>query len=317
MEGSDRTESANLALHGQKVLIFGAAGQDGRYVDEACRRLGGSVRGVSRSTDPACDVSHADEVEQLIGEFCPDYVFHLAAESRTAHAALFENHAAIATGALNILESIRRHAPSARVLLVGSAVQFRNTGAPINERDVFQASSPYAASRIYSVYLARYFREHMGISTYIAYLFHHESPFRSAHHTSMMIASAAARAALGRDGSFAIGDIGVEKEWAFAGDIVQAMLHLVLQDKITECVIGTGQGYTIKEWLNACYGYVGLDWHDYVRSESGFVAEYKRLVSDPETIFSLGWRPGVGISELAALLVDSAKAELIANGSCS
>lgn len=301
----------SAAMHGKRVLIFGASGQDGPYLEAACRKRGAEVHGYSRRTRPSCDVANFDEVEQTVSRYKPDYVFQLAAESRTAHDAVFDNHKAIAGGALNVLEAVKRHAPAARVLLAGSGLQFRNTGRPIHEDDPFEAASPYAAARIYATYLARYYRQKMGVAAYVAYLFHHESPARGPRHTSKMIALAAAKAALGQREVLQLGDISVEKEWAFAEDIVEGMLHLVLQDAVFECVVGTGEGRSIKEWLQVCYGAAGLDWRDFVTQKVGFVAEYPKLVSSPETIKKLGWAPKVSFAELADMMMAAARAELM------
>lgn len=297
-------------MKGCKVVIFGSNGQDGTFVESACRNRGAEVVGFSRSTNPACDVSRYEAVENVIREARPDYVFQLAAESRTSHDALFANHRAIADGAVNILEATYRHAPQARVLLASSGLQFVNQGQPINETAPFVAESPYAAARIYATYLARYYRERMGMRTYVAYLFHHESPSRSARHTSKMIALAAARARQGSDGYIALGDINVEKEWAFAGDIAEGMVLLATQDMVSEAVVGTGVGHTIRDWAEACYACVGLNWQDYVSTRPGFVPEYPRLVSDPGTLRALGWQPRVSMTELARIMVEAARNEL-------
>ena len=303
-------------MRGRKVLIFGSAGQDGAYVELSCRRRGAEVVGFSRSTRPSCDVSQFEQVENVIRESQPDYVFHLAAESRTSHDALFANHRAIADGSVNILEAVRRHVPQARVLIAGSGLQFVNQGHPIHETDPFIANSPYGAARIYATYLARYYREWMGLRTYVAYFFHHESPSRSARHTSKMIALAAAQANQGRGGGhISLGDISVEKEWAFAGDIAEGMVWLVLQDQVPEAVVGTGVGHTIRDWAEACYAYVGLDWQDYVSTQPGFVPEYNHLVSDPRTLRGLGGQPLVSMTELAQIMVEAARKELVESAS--
>ena len=41
-----------------------------------------------------------DQVEQLIKEYHPTFIFHLAAKSTTQHNAIFENHETISTGTL-------------------------------------------------------------------------------------------------------------------------------------------------------------------------------------------------------------------------
>jgi GDPmannose 4,6-dehydratase len=241
-------------------------------------------------------------VDHCIREHRPALVFHLAAHSTTRHEALFESHSAISTGTINILEAVYRSNPATKVFITGSAVQFHNDGKPISETAPFEASSPYSLSRIHSVYAARYYRS-LGVKTYVGYLFHHESPQRKPNHMSQKIILAAKRIKAGSNETLEIGDLSVEKEWTFAGDVAGAMLKLVSQDAVHEAVIGSGEAHSIQEWVECCFSQLGLDWRKHVRQISGFEPEFRRLVSDPRTIFSLDWRPVVGFSRLAAMMI--------------
>ena len=288
------------------AIIFGINGQDGHYLSELCKANGITVIGVSRSGGEWLqgDVSNREQTESLIKTHLPQYVFHLAANSTTRHDAVFENHETISTGTLNILEAVKRHCPSTKVFITGSGLQFVNTGAPISEHDEFEASSPYSVARIQSVYAARYYRS-LGIRAYVGYLFHHESPFRKPNHVSKMIALAVQRIAAGSGEFIELGDISVEKEWAFAGDVAQGILTLVEQDEVFEAVIGSGVAYSIQDWLEECFNVIGKDWREHTRLREGFTPEYKRLVSNPSTMQSLGWVPSVDFPGLAAIMLNS------------
>jgi GDPmannose 4,6-dehydratase len=287
----------------EHALVFGSGGQDGRYLSSLCRVNGIEPIGCSKSPGPwiTGDVADYRVVEGLIKQFRPRYIFHLAAISTTRHEALFENHAAISTGTLNILEATRLFAPAARVFLAASGLQFKNTGQPIRETDEFEATSPYAAARIQSVYAARYFRSR-GLHVYAGYLFHHESPLRAESHLTKMIADLARRAESGGTETLEIGDLTVEKEYTFAGDVVRAIFRLVLQDEVFEAAIGSGKAYSVHQWLDACFQGSGKSWDRYVRSIDGYVPEYRRLVSDPRTMHKLGWTPMVQFPQLARML---------------
>jgi len=286
-----------------KAIIFGANGQDGHYLHELCKLKGIEPIGVSRTGDwLRGDVACYDQVELLISKHQPDYVFHMAAKSTTRHDALFENHETISTGTLNVLEGVKRHCPNARVFITGSGLQFKNTGTPISEHDEFDASSPYCIARIQSVYAARYYRS-LGIRAYVGYLFHHESPLRKANHVSMMIAQAVQRISNNSKEVIELGDIGVKKEWSFAGDIAKGIYTLIEQDDVFEAVIGSGISYSITDWLEQCFGLIGKEWRDHVRFQQGFIPEYRCLVSDPATIHALGWAPEVNLKELARMMI--------------
>ncbi len=293
-----------------KAVIFGANGQDGYYLHQLCLCKDIEPTHVSRTGNGIqSDVSNFGQVEQIIRDNRPDYVFHMAANSTTHHDALFENHETISTGSINILEAVRRHCGDARVFITGSGVQFKNTGEPISEFDEFEPNSAYSVARIQSVYTARYYRS-LGVRVYVGYLFHHESPLRKQNHVSKIITSATKRIADGSDEVIELGDLEVKKEWLYAGDVAKAIFTLVEQEGIFETTIGSGVAYSIKDWLDQCFEIIGKDWRDFVILREKYTPEYRCLVSNPTTIFNLGWAPTVSFPELAKMMLQSKDANI-------
>lgn len=286
-----------------KVIIFGASGQDGFYLTKLLQSINIEVIAVSRSKNfIQTDMASFTEVSLLIQNAQPDYIFHLAANSTTKHDALFENHQTIATGTLNILEAVKQFSPHTKVFISGSGLQFINTGNPIKESDPFAANDAYSISRIQSVYAARYFRS-IGLKVYVGYFFNHDSPLRSERHVTKMISEAAKRIAAGSNEKLEIGDMSVIKEWSFAGDIVKGIWLLVNQDNVLEANISSGEGHSIKEWIEQCFKIIDKDYNDYVIVNRNFTTTYKKLVSDNSLIDSLGYKPSITFSELANMMI--------------
>jgi GDPmannose 4,6-dehydratase len=283
-----------------KAIIFGIQGQDGFYLRELLLSKKIEVLGVSRTNKQFIigNLNNLEFVANLIKTTKPDFVFHFAANSTTSHDALFENNETIGTGTFNLLESVYKFSKHTKVFLAGSAVQFENKGLPINEHTSFSANSPYAVSRIQSVYAGRYYRS-LGLKVYVGYFFNHDSPLRSERHINQKIVLAVSRISKGSREKIEIGDINVEKEFNFAGDFMVAVWSLINQDRIFEAVIGSGKVYRIKDWIDICFDRINKCPEDYVRETSFFNSEYKRLVSDPTLIFSMGYQPKCGILELA------------------
>ncbi len=287
------------------AIIFGINSQDGIYLKEILESKNINVIGVSRSIGAWKTGNIADYgfVSELITSEKPAYIFHLAANSTTKHDVLFENHETISTGSLNVLESVKLYSPKTKVFITGSDVQFKNTGNPIKETDEFEGNSPYSVARIQSVYAARYYRS-LGIKTYVGYLFHHESPYRKHHHISKLTTDFIKSINTETTEKLVLGDINVKKEWAYAKDIAEGIFALVNQDVICESTIGTGEIYSIKEWLINCFMIKGLNWENYVvTKDSDFKPEYNVLQSNSETIFGLGWKPQTDFEELARIMM--------------
>ncbi len=286
------------------AIIFGSNGQDGHYLSLLLQQEGYEVIGVSRSgNNLSADITKYEEVAYLIKNTNPAFIFHLAANSTTRHDALFENNDTIGTGTINILEAVKNFSPSTKIFISGSGLQFVNNEVPIKETDAFEARDAYSVSRIQSVYAARYYRR-LGLKIYIGYFFNHDSPQRTERHMAMKIAAFAKRIKNGNEEKLEIGDITVIKEWTYAGDVVKGIWTLVQQNEISEANIGSGLGFSIEEWLNACFNYIGKDYKEYILLKNNFIPEYKQLVSDPSLIFSLGWKPTISFIQLAQMMVD-------------
>ncbi len=286
------------------AIIFGANGQDGFYLTKLLSAIGYKVMGVSRAAGfLSTNIAIFDEVAALIKQNKPEYIFHLAANSTTRHDAVFENHATISTGTINILEAVKNFSPDTKVFISGSGLQFENNNAPIKESDKFEARDPYSVSRIHTVFAARYYRR-LGLKIYVGYFFNHDSPRRSERHMAMKIAAFTKRIKNNNSEKLEIGDISVIKEWAYAGDVVDGIMKLIAQNEVYESNLGSGLGYSIEDWLVVCFKHIGKNWQDHVVLKNDFTPEYKMLVSDPALIFSLGWKPKTSFDILAQMMVD-------------
>ncbi len=287
------------------AIIFGAGGQDGYYLTKLLGEQDIEIVGVSRRKGYInIDTADYESVSQLIKYHRPEYIFHLAANSTTRHDAMFENHATVSTGTLNILEAVKSFSPATKIFISGSGLQFRNENRPIKETDPFEARDAYSVSRIQSVYAARYFRT-LGLKVYIGYFYNHDSPMRTERHMAKRIAEAVKRIGSGSSEKIEIGDIEVVKEYTYAGDVVKGIWTLVNQESISEANIASGKGYSIKDWLQECFSLVNKEWEDYVTIKEDFTPEYNQLVSDPSLIFSLGWKPEVSFHELATIMMSA------------
>lgn len=287
------------------ILIFGMSGQDGFYLKKICEARGYNVIGVSRSAGNWLQgsVTNKGLVVDLIINHQPYCVFHLAANSSTRHDLIYENNETICNGSIHILEAVYKHSKHTKVFLSGSGLQFLNKGLPIKETDEFFASSPYAAQRIYTTYLARYYRT-LGIQTYIGYFFHHDSPLRADRHLNIKIVNAAIYIKAGNEEIIELGNTDVIKEFNHAADMMNAIWILVNQGKIFEAVIGSGKGYTISDWIEICAEITGINLHKFVTIKNGFIAEFDKLICDPVTISKLGWIPAYNIRTLAATIIE-------------
>ncbi|MGF7079850.1 GDP-mannose 4,6-dehydratase [Mucilaginibacter sp. UYCu711] len=289
-----------------KALIFGSNGQDGKFLSNLLQKQKIEVIGVSRSNATVIgNVADNEFVSSIVKLHKPEYIFHFAANSTTRHAALFENHEAISTGTINVLEAAKLYSPQSKIFLSGSAMQFENKSLPIDEKTPFEASSAYSVSRIHSVYAGRYYRSTFGLPVYVGYFFNHDSQLRSVAHVNQKIAHAVNQVALGKSEKLELGNIDVKKEFNYAGDVVDAVWKLVNQNDIFEAVIGSGEAFSIKQWAKYCFEKINKDYQKYVTISANFTPEYSTLVSNPALIKSIGWEPKVNFYQLADIMMEN------------
>src|SRR4051794_14674891 len=121
-----------------RVLITGVAGFVGRHLAAHLFGEGGQeIWGLTRTGRPvdgldprvrlvAADLQEQDAVETAIEQTRPDVVYHLASQASVALslkdplATMMNN----VVGQVHLLEACAKHAPSARILIVGSNEEY-------------------------------------------------------------------------------------------------------------------------------------------------------------------------------------------------
>jgi GDPmannose 4,6-dehydratase len=139
-------------------------------------------------------------------------------------------------------------------------------------------------------------------------LFNHESPRRGIEFVTRKITYGAARIKLGLADELRLGNLDARRDWGFAGDYVEAMWRMLQHDTPLDYVVGTGQTHAVRDWCQAAFGYLGLDYRHYVVQDPEFYrpVEEKQLVADPSRINQeLGWKPRVSFEELIQMMMDA------------
>ncbi len=54
------------------------------------------------------------------------------------------------------------------------------------------------------------------------------------------------------------------RDWGYAGDYVRAMWLMLQQEKPDDYVVATGEKHSVRELVEIAFGYVDLDWREYV-----------------------------------------------------
>jgi GDPmannose 4,6-dehydratase len=195
-----------------------------------------------------------------------------------------------------------------RFYQASSSELYGDSKPPQNEMTPFRPRSPYAAAKLYAYWMAANYREGYGMFSVNGILFNHESPRRGETFVTRKITMALANIMAGNQKHLYLGNLQSRRDWGYAPEYVE-MMHLMLQqDDPQDYVVGTGEAHKIEEFLDEAFGYVDMDWHDYVRIDPRYYrpTEVDYLEADTSKAKKqLDWEPKIKFHELVRIMVDA------------
>ena len=318
----------------KKALITGITGQDGSYLAELLLSKGYQVWGLIRRSssfntgriehlyhDPHergvklrllyGDLSDGSNLASIMNTVQPDEVYNLAAQShvRVSFDLPIYTVNVGALGALRLLEALRNADCAPRFYQASSSEMYGKVAEiPQSEKTPFHPRSPYGCGKVFAFWQTVNYREAYDIFACNGILFNHGSPRRGETFVSRKITHAATRIKLGLQDTLYLGNLDAKRDWGFAGDYVRAMWLMMQQDEPDDYVIATGELHSVRDFLDEAFGYLDLDWHDFVKIDPRYFrpAEVDLLLGDSSKAREkLGWEPKVGFKELVRMMVDS------------
>jgi GDPmannose 4,6-dehydratase len=322
------------------ALITGVTGQDGSYLAELLLSKGYEVHGLIRrsstfntsridhiyqdphETNPKLFLHYGDLIDgvgltNLVREIQPTEVYNLGAQSHVQVSFTMPQYTGQvdAVGAVGLLEAIRSAAINTRFYQASTSELFGATPPPQNEESVFKPRSPYAAAKLMAYWCTVNYREGYGMHATNGILFNHESPRRGETFVTRKITRAVAEIANGSKKKLFLGNLDAVRDWGYAQEYVESMWLMLQQEKPSDYVVATGVGASVKEFAEASFGRVGLNWQDHIKVDQKYIrpTEVDALIGDPsKATKELRWQAKTHWKELAELMVD-ADLELIDN----
>lgn len=328
---ADKDTGKNMT---KKALITGITGQDGSYLAELLLSKEYEVHGLIRRAstfntqridhlyrDPHNgeqvkfylhygDVANTGNLIDLIYNTRPDEIYHLAAQSHVRVSFDMPEYTGDVTGlgAMRILEAIRKSGIQAKYYQASSSEMYGSAMPPQSETTPFEPQSPYAAAKLYAYWVTRNYRQGYQLFAANGILFNHESPRRGETFVTRKITRALASIVAGKQKHLYLGNLDAKRDWGYAPDYVAAMWKMLQHDHAEDFVIGTGESHSVREFLDESFGYLNLDWNEYVRIDPRYYrpTEVNHLEADPgKAIQQLGWEPRVLFKDLVRIMVDA------------
>jgi GDPmannose 4,6-dehydratase len=317
----------------RKAFITGVTGQDGSYLAELLLEKGYEVHGLIRrsssfntaridhiyqdphSPNPKLFLHYGDltdgvNMTNLIHQIQPTEVYNLGAQSHVQVSFTMPQYTAQvdAVGAVALLESIRASRVKCRFYQASTSELYGSTPPPQNELSAFRPRSPYAAAKLMAYWSTVNYREAYGVHATNGILFNHESPRRGETFVTRKITRAAARISAGSKEKLYLGNLEAVRDWGYAKEYVESMWLMLQQDKPDDYVVATGVGATVREFTQAAFEQVGLNYKDHVEIDKRYVrpTEVDALIGDPSKAARvLGWKAKTHWKALAKLMVEA------------
>lgn len=317
----------------KRALITGITGQDGSYLAEFLLEKGYEVHGLVRRAstfntsrlehlfhDPHVEgtklhLHYGDLVDgvlisNLLNKIEPHEIYNLAAQSHVQVSFGMPQYTASVDGIgpVSILETIKSQKLDARLYQASTSELFGSTPPPQNESSQFKPRSPYGAAKLMAYWNTVNYRDGYGIHASNGILFNHESPRRGETFVTRKISRAVAAIANGKQEKLYLGNLEAIRDWGYAKEYVETMWLMLQKDQPGDYVVATGVGASVRDFVRESFGYVNLDWEEYVELDPRYErpTEVDALIGDPSKArVELNWQARTHWRELAHLMVEA------------
>jgi GDPmannose 4,6-dehydratase len=311
----------------RKALIIGVSGQDGAYLAKLLLSKGYVVLGSSRDHESnsfhnllsldikdkvsltSIDTNDFRSVITALSKYGPDEIYNLAGQTSVGLSFTYpvETFNSILIGTMNLLECVRVLDMPARIYNAGSGEVFGHKTLASDENTPFSPQSPYGTAKAAATYAVSNYREAYGMFCCTGILFNHESPLRPQRFVTQKIIQSARLISAGAQNKLRLGNIDVARDWGWAPDYVEAMWLMLNAEKPKDYVVASGRQRSLRDFLKLSFEHVGLDWQDYVVTDSNFLRplDIKANLGNPElALLELGWRAKTSFEEVVKKLSD-------------
>jgi GDPmannose 4,6-dehydratase len=315
------------------ALITGVTGQDGSYLAEFLLKKGYEVHGIKRRSslfntdridhlyqdphEPGArlrmfygDLNDSSSLNTILRKTQPDEVYNLGAQSHVRVSFDVPEYTGDVTGlgTVRLLESIREVGIRPKFYQASSSELYgKVVEVPQTERTPFYPRSPYACAKAYAYWITVNYRESYDMFACNGILFNHESERRGETFVTRKITRAATRIKLGLQQKLYMGNLDARRDWGYARDYVEAMWLMMQAEVADDFVVATGETHSVREFLEESFGYLDLDWREYVEIDPRYnrPAEVDLLLGDPTKARTvLGWEPKVTFKSLVRIMID-------------
>jgi GDP-4-dehydro-6-deoxy-D-mannose reductase len=304
----------------QTVLVTGASGFAGSHLLDRLRGTADIVAW-SRSRPARADgvrwqevnVRDGAAVRAAIRELRPDRVYHCAGVAHVSEswdsptAPLAVN----ALGTHHLLDALRRHHRSCRVLVTGSATVYAASPSALTEDSPLRPDSPYGTSKLAQELLALRAAAEDGLDVVVARAFNHTGPRQMPAYMAPSVARQIASIEAGlQEAVIRVGNLDAERDLTDVRDVVAAYIALMDAGVSGEVYnVASGVGRAVRDVVETLVGLSRVAVRVEVDPARVRPIDNPRLVGDASRLRQLtGWSPTIPFEQMLLDLLNGWRA---------
>ena len=249
-----------------KAIIIGAAGfvgpylaeaiQDNLFCDVVATKLENEKVDIPNAKIISLDILESVQIEKILFDERPDYVFHLAAQSSVSLSWKNPKRTVDVNviGALNVLNTIRKLDYSPKVLMIGIGEEYgrvRPEDVPIKEDTDLCPGNVYAVTKSCQNMMATIYAKAYGMQLVMTRSFNHIGPKQIPQFVVADFCSQVAKIEKGlQKPVISVGNLSAKRDFTDVRDVVRAYCRLVLNGKKGETYnVGSGRAIAVEDIL--------------------------------------------------------------------
>ena len=286
----------------KKALVLGSTGQDGSYMIEFLLKKNYQVHGLIRksATGNTKNIEHllSDDkiynkkfflhrgdlldpvsLENIINKVKPSEIYNFADQDHVSWSFSIPSYSFKVT-ALSVIEilEIIKNKKIKYFQPISSNIFGLTKSKKQNEKTEVNPNSIYALGKSTVLNACKMYNRIYKMKNYGAIFYNHESPRRTKEYVTQKIVHGVCDIYNNKSKVLYLGDLNAKIDWGYAKDYVEAAWKIMQLKKPDFFVIGTGNSYSVKDFVKKCFSYVNLDYRKFVKIN-------KKLIRPSKTSF--------------------------------
>ncbi|MBR3356629.1 MAG: GDP-mannose 4,6-dehydratase [Solobacterium sp.] len=298
----------------KNVLIIGAAGFVGGHLIDCIQRDEPSWKitatkmpreVIAKDGITVCDldITAPEQIDALLQEVQPDYLFHLAAQSSVALS--WKNPQLTIDinikGAVNLLDALCRAEKKPRVLLIGSGEEYghvKEDEVPIIEDNNTRPGNIYAVTKVCQNMIGKLYAKGYGLEIMSTRSFNHTGPNQAPIGVTADFSKQVAEIEKGlKEPVIHVGNLAAMRDFTDVRDVVRAYVLLMKLGKAGETYnVGSGKAVQIRSILDQILSHAKCEIEVYVDPEKLRPIDVPIIEADITKLQECtGWKPEISL----------------------